>query len=189
MKTDKRNIKEIIEFEKEQYCQKFALTSRIKYIKAFLFQEPVSGIMKWQFCSRKCDYYSFRNNLSGKVLAQVFRLLRNYYGKKMNIEASTGNIGKGLLIYHSGGLIINSASVIGEDVHFHGANCVGNSGETNGGCPRIGNNVIIGVGAKIIGDIDIADGITIGAGAVVVKSFMEPNITIAGVPAKKIIYK
>lgn len=52
--------------------------------------------------------------------------------------------------------------------------------------PTIGNNVEIGFGAVIIGKIKIADGIKIGANSVVTKSFLEPNITIAGVPAKKI---
>ena len=52
--------------------------------------------------------------------------------------------------------------------------------------PKIGNNVEIGFGAVIIGKVIIADGIKIGANSVVTKSFLEPNITIAGVPAKKI---
>ncbi len=54
------------------------------------------------------------------------------------------------------------------------------------GCFRIGNNVYIGPGARIFGDIEIADGIAIGANAVVNRSFLEPGITIAGVPARKI---
>lgn len=181
---NKRELNKIIKHETKQYREKFALLQTMAYFKAILFKEPVIGIMRWQFFSRKCDYFSSKKNISGKVLGSLYRFLRNYYGRKMNIEASTANIGKGLLIYHSGGLIINSAAIIGENVHFHGANCVGNQGEVNNGCPRIGNNVTIGVGAKIIGDITIAEGITIGAGAVVVKSFMEPYITIAGVPAK-----
>jgi serine O-acetyltransferase len=52
--------------------------------------------------------------------------------------------------------------------------------------PQIGDNVYIAPGAKIYGDITIADGIAIGANAVVNDSFLEPNVTIAGVPAKKI---
>lgn len=44
----------------------------------------------------------------------------------------------------------------------------------------------IGVGAKLIGDIVIADDIVVGAGAVVVSSFTEPGITIGGVPARRI---
>ena len=52
--------------------------------------------------------------------------------------------------------------------------------------PIIGNNVEVGFGAVIIGKVKIADGIKIGANSVVTNSFLEPNITIAGVPAKKI---
>ena len=52
--------------------------------------------------------------------------------------------------------------------------------------PRIGNNVFIGPGAVIVGDIEIADGIAIGANLYVAESFEEPNITIAGCPARKI---
>ena len=55
-----------------------------------------------------------------------------------------------------------------------------------GKSPQIGNNVYIGSGAKIIGDIKIASNTVIGAGAVVVKSIEEENTTWAGVPAKMI---
>ena len=53
-------------------------------------------------------------------------------------------------------------------------------------CPVIGNNVMMGAGAKVIGNVTIADNIKIGAGAVVVTSFIEPGITIGGVPARKL---
>jgi serine O-acetyltransferase len=61
-------------------------------------------------------------------------------------------------------------------------------GEKNGSenVPIIGNNVSIAAGAKIFGKIVIADGIYIGANAVVNKSFTESGIAIAGVPARKI---
>jgi len=63
---------------------------------------------------------------------------------------------------------------------------LGNEAGNNYKAPQLGNNVFIGPGAKILGKVKIADGIAIGANAVVTKSFLEPNITIAGVPAKKI---
>lgn len=53
-------------------------------------------------------------------------------------------------------------------------------------CPQIGNNVEIGVGAKVIGNITIADNIKIGANAVVTKSFDEEGITLVGIPARKL---
>ncbi|MEK4268049.1 MULTISPECIES: hypothetical protein [Bacillus] len=52
--------------------------------------------------------------------------------------------------------------------------------------PTIGDHVWIGPGAKLFGNIKIANGITIGANAVVNRSFTEENITIAGVPAQKV---
>lgn len=63
---------------------------------------------------------------------------------------------------------------IGADARMHDA------------APTIGDNVYIGPGAKIFGKIQIADGIAIGANAVVNKSFFEQDISIAGVPARKI---
>lgn len=53
-----------------------------------------------------------------------------------------------------------------------------------GGSPIIGDNCDIGVGAKIIGDITIADNVTIAAGAIVNKSCSQSNVVLAGVPAK-----
>lgn len=70
-------------------------------------------------------------------------------------------------------------------VYYTGMNCIGAKHYIDD-APIIGNNVDIGFGAILIGKIKIADGIKIGANSVVTKSFLEPNITIAGVPAKKI---
>ena len=52
--------------------------------------------------------------------------------------------------------------------------------------PKIGNNVFIAAGAKVLGGIRIADGVCIGANAVVIKDILEPNITVGGIPARKI---
>ena len=66
-----------------------------------------------------------------------------------------------------------------------------NIGTTNGNkkAAKIGDNVYIGPGVKIVGDISIPDGTVIGANAVVNKSIYENGITVAGVPAKKISNK
>lgn len=72
--------------------------------------------------------------------------------------------------WHYGSVIVNGHAKIGKNCQFHGNNCVGNKGVLDEAAPRLGDNVEIGVGAKIIGDIYIADGVKIGANAVVVKS-------------------
>lgn len=88
------------------------------------------------------------------------------------------------MIFHYN-VVINAGSIIGVNCHLHGDNCIGNDGKTDE-CPRIGDNVSLGVGAKVIGNVTIANNIKIAAGAVVVHSFLEEGITIGGVPAKKI---
>lgn len=91
---------------------------------------------------------------------------------------------EGLTIYHISSITLNSATEVGRNC------CIMNNVNigVNGGsskAPRIGNNVYIGPGAVIYGDLDIADGY-IGANAVVNKSFLEPNSIIAGAPTKMI---
>lgn len=113
-----------------------------------------------------------------------------YFAKKVNKNSSKysvelfGQFGKNLLISHAP-IIVNGFSKLGDNVILHGMNCIG-AKHFEDDAPIIGNNVEIGVGTVLIGKIIIADGIKIGANSVVNKSFLEPNITIAGVPAKKI---
>jgi serine O-acetyltransferase len=92
---------------------------------------------------------------------------------------------KGLRIVHLGPILVNGGAKVGKDCSVH-INTVlaarGNSDES----PMLGDNIVIGVGANLIGGIKIANGIAIGANSLVNKSFLEENIAIAGVPAKKI---
>ena len=67
-------------------------------------------------------------------------------------------------------------------------NCIGNDGSSND-APIIGESVDIGVGAKIIGNVKVANEIKIGANAIVTKNFNDVGSTLVGVPAKKIIDK
>lgn len=111
---------------------------------------------------------------------------KNILGRKLGIEIGENSFDKGLIIYHTFGTVVNSESVVGKNCKLHGNNCIGNSGlDTK--CPVLGDNIRVGVGAKIIGDVTLADNITVAAGAVVVTSFLEPGITVGGgVPAKRI---
>lgn len=134
-------------------------------------------------------YYEFAVNVK-KPLSNLFRYFHKY--RYVNLSRINGftippNVcGPGLSLAHRGTIVINPYAKIGNNCQINV--CV-NIGARNGSdtvAPKIGNNVYIGPGAKIFGDIEIADGIAIGANAVVNKSFLEKDITIAGVPAKKI---
>ena len=95
---------------------------------------------------------------------------------------------KVLNVQHVGSIIINPKVRAGEGCSLHGANCIGNNGLTDS-VPRLGNRVDVGYGAVIIGDVEIADDVKIGANAVVNKSILETGCTVVGVPAKVVIHK
>jgi serine O-acetyltransferase len=90
-------------------------------------------------------------------------------------------IGKGLRIHHFGGIIIHSKAIIGEGCTIYHGVTLGDRGGW-GGAPHIGNHVIIGAGAKILGNVTIGDYCWIGANAVVMTS-VPPRCLAVGVPA------
>lgn len=114
--------------------------------------------------------------------------LRQYskFAKRLGYMIGDGVLGQNVIFFHRGSIFINPDAKIGEGCKFHGDCCIGVARTGVPGSPSIGNNVDIGIGARILGDIYIADNIKIGANAVVTKSFFEPGITIAGIPAKKV---
>jgi len=119
------------------------------------------------------------------LLTFYYKFRYNRYSVKTNIRIPPNLCGRVLKIMHVGPILINGKARLGEDISIHVNTSVVAQGN-NGGVPQIGNNVVIGVGAVILGAVYIADGIAIGANAVVNKSFEETNIAIAGIPAKKI---
>ncbi|MPQ24701.1 serine acetyltransferase [Bacillus paralicheniformis] len=104
---------------------------------------------------------------------------------KLGFDILVNIFGPGVRINHYGLLIVNSNAKIGANCDIHQGINIGQN-HAHHDVPTIGDSVWIGPGAKIFGGIHIADGISIGVNAVVNKSFTEENITIAGVPAKKI---
>lgn len=98
----------------------------------------------------------------------------------------SAQVGKELYIGHFGGIIINSKAIIGNNCNISQGVTIGISGRgVRRGVPIIGNNVYIGANAVVAGDISIGDNVVIGANSLVIES-VESNITVLGVPAKKI---
>lgn len=180
-----KQIKEIIDSERKIYIPH--LKSVKLLVSAALTHEESYQIFKWIKELRLAEYYEDKkeNNIYRKILYYYHYRKMNVIGERLGYFISTGVLGKNVKIYHKGSIIINYRSQIGNGCKFHGENCVGNNGITTE-CPVLGENVDVGVGAKIIGGITIADNIRIGANAVVTKSFLESGITIAGIPARKI---
>lgn len=185
----KEQNKEIIAFERDRYF-KYMFRSRLRLFMSSIKAEPIRRIMKWQTLSRKTDYYyhvahSSSSNIIAKIMYLYYICRRNRMGEELGLEIDTRNIGKGLVVYHYNN-VVNVSAIIGENLHLHGCNVIGNAGNGDLRCPVIGNNVMMGAGAKVIGNVTIADNIKIAAGAIVVTSFTEPGITIGGIPARKL---
>lgn len=150
------------------------------------FPRPVyDEIWKYQILLRKAEY---AGNCKKGALYLPWRLWRkaaaHRRGLKLGFSIPLNVFGAGLSIAHCGTIVVNGNARIGKNCRIHENVTIGASGSEK--APVIGDNVFIGTGAKIIGDITIADHVVIGAGAVVVKSCLEPGVTIAGNPAKKI---
>ncbi len=119
-----------------------------------------------------------------KFIAKIISYLgRIFTGIEIHPAAK---IGKNMFIDHGHGVVIGETSEIGNNVLiYHGVTLGGNSLNKGKRHPTIGNNVIIGAGAKILGPLVIGDSARVGANAVVTKS-VKSNSTVMGIPAKMI---
>lgn len=111
----------------------------------------------------------------------VSQLVRNITGIEIHPGAT---IGKGFFIDHGMGVVIGETTEIGDDVTlYHGVTLGGTSLNKGKRHPTIGDRVVVGAGAKVLGAITIGNDSRIGANAVVVKS-TPPNSVVVGVPGQ-----
>ena len=122
--------------------------------------------------------YCWRVPLIPRVISQVSRLFTQ-------IEIHPGaRIGKRFFIDHGSGVVIGETTEIGDNVLlYQGVTLGGTGNETGKRHPTLGNHVVIGTGAKVLGNIRIGDNVKIGAGSVVVHPVPD-NSTVVGVPGR-----
>ncbi|OBF68088.1 serine O-acetyltransferase [Mycobacterium sp. 852002-51971_SCH5477799-a] len=118
--------------------------------------------------------------LAARITAEITRILTG-------VEIHPGAVlGPGLFIDHATGVVIGETAEVGEDVTiYHGVTLGGSGRDTGKRHPTIGDRVIIGAGAKILGAIKVGDDSRIGANAVVVKEVPSSSVVI-GVPGQVI---
>lgn len=182
MITTKKQLKSILKNEKKQY-------RNIGYkgnIHTLLTNCEIGYIWNYIKLLRKEEYYLYiqQKNICYKLIFFINRRKKNKLGLKLGMNIPPNVFGEGLLIYHANGIVVNKNAKIGKNCKLHGQNCIGNNGK-NEMTPILGDNVDIGIGAKIIGGIKIGNNVIIGANSVVIKNFQEDNIIVAGVPALK----
>ena len=122
--------------------------------------------------------YTHGHKLLARWISQASR-------RRTGIEIHPGaTIGKRLVIDHGMGIVIGETAEIGDDcLIFHGVTLGGTGKEIGKRHPTIGNNVLIGTGAKVLGPFRVGDNSRIAANSVVL-SEVPPNSTAVGVPAK-----
>ncbi|MFW6306073.1 MAG: serine O-acetyltransferase [Bacillota bacterium] len=115
-----------------------------------------------------------------RIISQISRFLTG-------IEIHPGaEIGKGFFIDHGMGVVIGETTEIGENVTLYQGVTLGGTGKEKGKRhPSIGNDVLIGAGARVLGSITIGNDSKIGAGSVVLKDVPE-NSTVVGIPGRVI---
>lgn len=130
-------------------------------------------------------YYRLAHGLYGWDLPFVARMLSQAARWLTGIEIHpAARIGKGLFIDHGMGVVIGETSIIGDNVTiFQGATLGGTGKQRGKRHPTLGNNVVVGAGAKILGNIHIGDNVSVGANAVVLRD-VPPNSTVVGVPGR-----
>ena len=119
-----------------------------------------------------------RWKLSARILANIAKTLTN-------VEIHPGaSIGRRLFIDHALGVVIGETAEIGNDVTlYHGVTLGGTTWHKEKRHPTIGNNVLIGAGAKILGAITLGNNVRVGANSVVVKD-VPPCCTVVGIPGR-----
>ncbi len=113
------------------------------------------------------------------------RMISQFARWLTGVEIHPGaKIGKGLFIDHGMGVVIGETSVIGDNVTLFQGVTLGGTGKQKGKRhPTLGNNVVVGTGACVLGDIHVGDNVSIGANAVVVRD-VPANSTVVGVPGR-----
>lgn len=166
------------------YCEADRVALNIKSIFPQIF---IHEVWRFERRLRKVEYYkNCRNSLIYKPYYLYLYLRFRRLSVKMGFHIPLNVFGPGLSIAHPGTLIVNEGAQVGENCRIHNCVHIGTQAGYMDAAPKIGNNVFIGPGVVLFGDIEVADDIAIGANAVVNKSFTEKGITIAGVPARKV---
>lgn len=174
----KKQLKDILKTEKAQYLPSGST------LELFVVSDNFYKLYRYIRLLRITEYhYNNKYKFYHKLLYVLCRRRKNILGRKLGIEMSENVFDAGLMIYHAGNIVVNGYTRVGKNCKLHGSNCIGNDGKSND-APVLGDGVRLGVGAKVIGGVKIADNVTVAAGAVVVDSCDIKGAVLAGVPAR-----
>lgn len=173
MIKNKNDYKRYIKYEEENYKNSYQN-----------FTKELKMILKFQKLYRKLEYYTnCKKGLINKIILNILNFKFNKKSMQYGFHIPINTIEKGLCIIHTGPIYINENASIGKNLRIHPMTTIGKNIGKSQASPKIGNNVWIGPGSRLYGNINIGDNTVIGTNSVVNKSFPS-NVTIAGSPAK-----
>lgn len=154
-------------YDRDPACER--LIEPILYFKGF-HAIQTHRLAHWNWNNGHRDFALYLQSRS----SQVFQTDINPMAK----------VGRGLFIDHATGVVIGATATIGDDVSLlHGVTLGGTGKEGGDRHPKIGDGVLIGAGATVLGNIRIGNCTRIAAGSMVIKN-VDRNVTVAGVPAR-----
>ena len=171
-KVIKRGITKVKEDIKVIYDNDPAATNLLEVILCY---PGLHALIAYRFAHR---LYKWHIPLIPRVISYLTRIVTG-------IEIHPGaRIGRRFFIDHGEGVVIGATTIVGDDVLIYQQVTLGGTGKEHGKRhPTLGNNVIVGAGAKVLGNITIGDNVRIGAGSVVIEDVPEHS-TVVGIPGR-----
>lgn len=144
-------------------------------LEVILCYPGLHALIAYRFAHR---LYKWNIPLIPRIISYITRIITG-------IEIHPGaKIGRRFFIDHGEGVVIGQTTIVGDDVLIYQQVTLGGTGkETGKRHPTLGNNVIVGAGAKVLGNITIGDNVRIGAGSVVIDDVPDYS-TVVGIPGR-----
>ena len=136
--------------------------------------------LRFQLRLRRLEYLT--NCQPWRLLSRaVLEVMNHNLAVRLGVTIPKNVFGPGLCLVHRGTVVVNPDANVGANCRIHPSTSIGDYN----GTPSLGDNVYIGPGAKLFGQITIGNNVAIGANAVVNSSFPD-NCTVGGIPARKL---
>ena len=172
LSTIKRGISKVKEDIKVIYENDPAAKN---FLEVILCYPGLHALVAYRFAHR---LYKWHIPLIPRMISYFTRIIT---GIEIHPAA---RIGRRFFIDHGEGVVIGETTIVGDDVLIYQQVTLGGTGKESGKRhPTLGNNVIVGAGAKVLGNITIGNNVRIGAGSVVIED-VPPHSTVVGVPGR-----
>lgn len=149
-----------------------------------LMERLTHDIWGYQCALRRLEY---RLNTGGNIILTLWaRYEFRRRGRRLGFSISPNVFGPGLSIAHYGTISVNGGARVGANCRLHPSTTIGTARGHDAEAPTIGDNAYIAPGARVFGPITLGNNVTVGANAVVNRSWPEDNATLVGVPARPI---